>query len=151
MVTLFEDIQEKVKEALKARDQIRLESLRSIIAAGKNEMVAAGKPAQASLSDEEVLGIIRRLVKQRKDSISQFEQAGRADLVSIEREQLGHLEAFLPALMSEDDIRTTVKSIKEKMGVIDTSKMGVVVGAVMKELAGKADGAVVKRIVTETF
>ncbi len=136
---------------MKARDQARLEALRSVVTACTNELVAKGKQPQEELADDEVLAVIRRLVKQRKDSIEQFDKAGRADLSAIERSQLSHLEAFLPALLSEDTVRDIVVMVKEKLGITEKQKAGQLVGAVMKELAGKADGAVVKKLVDKSF
>ncbi|HSE56501.1 MAG TPA: GatB/YqeY domain-containing protein [Candidatus Paceibacterota bacterium] len=148
---LHTQIKDGIKEAMKAHDQARLEAFRSVLTACTNELVAKGRQPNEELSDDDVLTVIRRLVKQRKDSIAQFDAAGRADLSSIEREQLSHLEGFLPALLSEDAVREVVLMVKEKLGVTDKQKAGQLVGAVMKELAGKADGGVVKKIVEESF
>lgn len=99
------------------------------------------------LTDEETLAVITRVAKQRKDSISQFESAGRTDLVEEDTAQLKILEEFLPTLMSEGEIETFVKAKISEMGEVDKSKMGMFLGTLMKDLKGKADGAMVKIVV----
>lgn len=135
--------------AMKARDQVRLTTLRGVLASFTNEAVARGKTPQDKLGDDEALAVIRRLVKQRKDSIEQFEKGKRSDLADIERSEMRILEEFLPAQMSEEKIREIVLKKKEEMGVTDKSKMGIFMGAVMKETGGQADGSLVKKIVEE--
>jgi hypothetical protein len=103
------------------------------------------------LDDAGVLGVIKRLAKQRKESIAQFDAAGRTDLSTVEKEELVILESYLPTLMSEDAIRPLAEAKKAEMGITDKSKMGMLVGSLMKELQGKADGADVKRVVESLF
>jgi hypothetical protein len=111
-------------------------------------MILKRKP-QNKLSDEEAIAVIRRLVKQRKDSIEQFEKGGRNDLADNEKAELKVLEEFLPAQMSEEKIREIALKKKTEMGEIDKTKIGQFMGAVMKECAGQADGSLVKKIVEE--
>lgn len=144
-------IQEQIKEALRAKDQVRLTTLRGALASFTNESVAKGRKPQDKLSDEEVIAVIRRLVKQRKDSIEQFEKGGRNDLAENEKAEMQVLEEFLPAQMSEEKIREIVEQKKAQLGITDKSKIGIFIGAVMKETAGQADGALVKKIVEETL
>lgn len=146
---MHQKIQEQIPEAMRAKDQVRLTTLRGVLAAFTNESVALKRTPKDKLSDTEAIAVIRRLVKQRKDSIEQFEKGGRQDLADNERSELVVLEEFLPAQMSEEKIREIVLKKKEEMGVTDKSKMGIFMGAVMKETAGQADGAVVKKIVEE--
>ena len=101
------------------------------------------------IDDEQGLSVIKRLSKQRKDSITQYEAAGRTDLAEPEKEELVVLEAYLPTLMTQDEIRPIAEAKKAELGVTDKSKMGVLVGAIMKELGGKADGSDVKAVVEE--
>lgn len=136
-----------MREALKARDQMRLSTLRGVLSAFTNESVNLKRTPQDKLSDEEAITVIRRLVKQRKESIEQFIKGNRQDLANNENAELKILEEFLPAQMSEEKIREIVLKKKEEIGEVDKSKMGIFMGTVMKEVAGQADGSVVKRIV----
>lgn len=142
-------IQEKIPEAMRAKDQVKLTTLRGVLAAFTNEAIALKRKPQDKLSDGEAVAVIRRLVKQRKDSIEQFEKGGRQDLADNEKAELKVLEEFLPAQMSEEKIREIVLKKKEEMGEVDKSKMGQFMGAIMKETKGEADGALVKKIVEE--
>lgn len=141
-------IQEQIKEALRAKDQVRLTTLRGILAAFTNELVANGKKPSEILDDNGAIAVIRRLVKQRKDSIEQFEKGGRKDLADNERAEMKILEEFLPTQMSEEQIRKIVEVKKEELNPTK-EKLGVFIGAVMKEIQGQADGALVKKIVEE--
>lgn len=142
-------IQEQIREAMRAKDEVRLTTLRGMLAAFTNEAVAKGKTPKDKLTDDEAAAVVKRLVKQRKDSIEQFEKGGRSDLADSERAELKILEEFLPEQMSEEQIREIVLKKKAEMGDVDKSKMGQFMGAVMKETKGQADGAVVKKIVEE--
>lgn len=151
MASIQETVREQLKTAMKEKDQTALDTLRSVVAAFTNEMVSLGKSPQESVDDATALKVIARLVKQRKDAINQFTDAGRADLVAGEQAQLYILEQFLPEQLSEEKIRAIAVSVQEKMGQLDKSKMGILVGAVMKEVGGQADGAVVKKVVESLF
>jgi uncharacterized protein len=146
---MHDRIQSEITMALKARDQVRLLTLRGVLSAFTNESVAKGRTPKDKLSDEEAISVIRRLLKQRKDSIEQFEKGGRKDLAENEKAEMKILEEFLPAQMSEEKIRELVSKKKTELGITDKSKIGQFIGAVMKECAGQADGAVVKRIAEE--
>ncbi|MFM2381612.1 MAG: hypothetical protein RLZZ76_379 [Candidatus Parcubacteria bacterium] len=150
-MTLHEQIRESLKEAMKAKDAVRLRTVRSILTAFTNELVATGKTPQDMMGDDAGLAVIKRLAKQRKDSISQYEAAGRQDLAEPEKEELVVLEGYLPTLMSQDAIRPIAEAKKTELGVTDKAKMGILVGAIMKELAGKADGGDVKAVVESLF
>lgn len=146
---MHDNIQNQIKEALRAKDQVRLTTLRGVLAAFTNESVALKRTPQDKLSDEEAVTVIKRLVKQRKDSAEQFIKGGRQDLADNENAELKVLEEFLPAQMSEEKIREIVLKKKAEMGEVDKSKMGIFMGAVMKEVGGQADGSLVKKIVEE--
>lgn len=150
-MTLQEQIREKLKVAMKDKDQTALDTYRSLLSAFTNELVAIGKTPQDTLSDADALKVINRLVKQRKDSISQFTSAGRVDLVAGEQSQLYLLEEFLPEQMSEEKVRAIAVAKQTELGHTDKSKIGILVGAVMKEVAGQADGALVKKVVEGLF
>ena len=146
-MALHEDIKASLKDAMKAKDEVRLRTVRSVITALTNELVATGKTPQDSLEDEAVLSVIKRLAKQRKESITQFEAAGRDELAAPEKEELAVLEEYLPQMMSPEEIEPIAKVKLEELSVTDKSKMGLAIGALMKELAGKADGSDVKAVV----
>jgi uncharacterized protein YqeY len=144
-------IRAELTGAMKAKDTIRLSVLRGLIAGFTNEAVAKGRKPDEKLSDEEALSVIRRGVKQRKDSIEQFKKGNREDLASKEEVELKILEAYLPAMMNKDDILKKALELKEKLGTNDKSKMGLFMAALMKELKGQADGANVKEVVDSLF
>jgi uncharacterized protein YqeY len=150
-MSLHEQIRESLKEAMKAKDAVRLRTVRSILTAFTNELVATGKTPQDMIADDAGLAVIKRLTKQRKDSITQYEAASRNDLAEPEKEELVVLESYLPTLMSQEAIRPVAEAKKAELGVTDKSKMGILVGAIMKELGGKADGADVKTVVESLF
>ncbi len=153
------DIREKLKDAMRSKDQVALDTYRGILSGFTNELVAAGKTPQDEVTDDIALAVIKKTIKQRKDAISQFEAAGRTDLADSDKAQLALLEVFMPAQMGEAEIRAIAEKKKAELGVTDKSKLGILVGAVMKETrqlseggqAGEADGTVVKRIVEELF
>ncbi|MCI0597535.1 GatB/YqeY domain-containing protein [Candidatus Parcubacteria bacterium] len=144
---IHENIKTGILDALKAKDEPRLRTLRSLTAAMTNEVVAKKRKPDEFLTDDEALAVLKRAANQRKDSIQQFEAAGRNELAVPEKEELAIIEAFLPAQMSREDVEKVVKAKMAEMGVTDTSKAGQLTGAVMKELKGKADGGDVKAVV----
>ncbi len=150
-MSLHESLRESLKEALKAKDAVTLRTVRSIMTACTNELVATGKTPQDMLDDAGTLSVIKRLAKQRKESIVQYEAAGRNDLAEPEKEELVVLEAYLPTLMTQDAIRPIAEAKKAELGITDKAKMGMLVGALMKDLAGQADGGDVKAVVESLF
>jgi uncharacterized protein YqeY len=150
---MHEKIKNQIMDALRAKDRVRLEVLRGLSALFTNELlkkkVAKNAEAPAVLADDEVITIIRKSVKQRKDSIEQFGKGGRKDLVKKEQAELVILESFLTKLMSREDIEKFVqKKMKaDKITKLDKAKIGQFIGQIMKELKGKADGADVKVVV----
>lgn len=150
-MSLQTQIREEMKQAMIAKNAPLLTTLRGLLAAFTNELVATKRKPDGELTDEEVLAIISRGVKQRKDSIEQFRKGNREDLAVTEEIELAILEAYLPSMMSLNEIRKVVEVKKAEMGEIDKSKMGMFMGAVMKDLKGKADGADVKTVIEELF
>ena len=150
-MTIAEQIKQDMVTAMKAKESDKVMTMRSLMAAFMNEMVATGGTPQTPVSDEVATAVIKRAVKQRKDAADQFAQGGREDLAAQEKTELAILEAYLPAMMSEDDIRTIAVAKKTELGMDDKSKMGILVGAVMKETGGNADGMVVKQVVESLF
>lgn len=150
-MSLHEDIRASLKDALKAKEEVRLRTIRSMITAFTNEAVATGGTPQTILSDEQTLAVIKRLAKQRKESILQYEAADRPELAAPEKDELVVLESYLPQMMSQDEIRPIAEAKKAELGIEDKSKMGMLMGAVIKELSGKADGGDVKAVVESLF
>lgn len=148
---LYKQVKEGVKMALLSKDIVRLSVMRGLLTAFTNELVATKRKPQDELSDTEVIAVIRRSVKQRKDSIDQFRKGGREDLAVAEEAELKILEAFLPRMMGKDDIKKKALEVKEKLGINDKSKIGQLIGATMKELNGLADGTDVKEAVESLF
>lgn len=141
-----ETIKAEIKAAMIAKDAVRLGTLRMLSAAFTNELVSQGRPPQEPLSDEDCMKVIKRLAKQRKDSIDQFTAGGRPELADDERAELAVIEGFLPAQMSEADIEAKVKA-KLAESPLDPTKKGQFIGIMMKELGDTADGAIVKTVV----
>lgn len=148
MTTIHENIKKQIVDAMRAKDALKLETLRGLIAAFSNELIAKGNP-NPFIDDEGALTLIRKSVKQHKDSIDQFEKGNRKDLADKERAELAILEVFLPQMMSKDDIKKIVDEKVKKEGVPDKAKLGQFMGGLMKDLKGKADGADVKAVVEE--
>ena len=148
---MYEQIKGQIKEAMMARDSVRLDTLRGVVSACTNELVARGMKPSEILDDEAVLAVITRLAKQRKDSILQFTKGNRSDLVAEEQAQLAVLEAYLPTLMGVDEVRLIAEAKKSELGITDPAQKGMLMSVLMKELKGKADGMVVKEVVDSLF
>ena len=148
---LHEQIKNGIKEAMMAKDALKLKAFRAMSASFTNELVAKGKKPQDMLTDEEAMAVITKMAKQRKDSIEQFKKGGREDLVKEEEAELSILEAYLPTLMEKGEVEKIAKSKKDELGISDPSKKGMLMAALMKDLKGKADGMVVKEVVDGLF
>lgn len=144
-MSLHTDIKAQMIEAMKAKDTLRLNVIRGLLAAFTNEAVSKKRKPDEELSDDEAMSVISRAVKQRKDSIEQFEKGGRTDLAEVEIAELKILETYLPAQMSREEVFAYVQE-KAKAG-FDKEKAGQFMGMIMKELKGKADGAIVKEAI----
>lgn len=150
-MSLHQDIKKSVTEAMKARDGLRLNVLRGLLTAFTNEAVAKKRKPDEELPDDEALAVVSRAVKQRKDSIEQFEKGGRTDLANDEKAELQILLAYLPKQMTREEILAFVKSRQKELNMTDFSKKNVFLGMIMKELKGKTDGFVVKEVVDIVF
>lgn len=148
---LHEQIKEQIKDAMRSKDTLRLMVLRGMLAAFVNELISQGKMPQDIIEDEKALIVVKRLAKQRKDAAEQFSKGNREDLAENERNELVILEEYLPQTMSDAEILKIAIAKKDELGVVDVSKSGILVGAVMKEARGNADGGDVKRIVDGLF
>lgn len=150
-MTLQTTIKAEIKEAMLKKEPVRLLVVRGLSAAFVNELVAKSRKPTEELSDEDALTVIKRAVKQRKDSIEQFTAGGRSDLVAAEKAELAILEKYLPKMMDRDEIKKIAVAKKAELGINDKSKLGQFVGALMKELKGKADGGDVKAVAESLF
>jgi len=146
-MAIHETLKKSIPDALRAHDEVRLRTLRSLVTAMTNEVVAKKRKPDEFLTDDEALAVIKRAVNQRKDSIEQFEKASRSDLVEPEKAELAILESYLPAMMDRDEIITIAKAKMVELGVSSKADAGKLTGALMKELKGKADGGDVKAVV----
>ena len=144
--TMQEQIKAGIKVAMMARETDKLNTLRLVSAAFTNELVSQGRPPQEPLSDEDCMKVIKKMTKQRKDSIEQYTAASRPELAEEEQKELTILESFLPAQMSAEEIESKVKT-KLAESPIDVTKKGQFVGMMMKELGSTADGALVKSVI----
>lgn len=134
---------------MKQKDADRLRVLRSLKAKILEKEISERKGGESQISDEQVIEVLMKAAKQRKESIDQFTQGGRDDLVEKEKEELAIIEEFLPKMMSEDEIRASVKEQITQLGASGMSDMGKVMGVMMGKLKGKADGSIVSRVVKE--
>ena len=150
-MTLQETIKASLKEAMMAKDSVKMTVIRGLMSAFTNELVALGRTPQDALTDDEELAVIRRGVKQRKDAIEQFVAGGREDLADSEKAELALLEVYLPAMMPREEIQKIAEAKKAELGINDKSKSGMLMSTLMKELKGKADGADVKAVVEGLF
>lgn len=160
-MSLKEKIQAEMKEAMVKKDQLKVSVLRMLMAAvfnkekekraklskGEEDLEKLGELSR--LTDEEILEVISSEAKKRRDSIEQYEKGGRQDLVDQEKKELEILMAYLPEPMSENEIRKLVKAEIEKLAASGPQDTGKVMAALMPRLKGKAEGAVVNRIVQE--
>jgi uncharacterized protein len=135
-MNLRETINQDVKEAMKAKETKKRDALRLLTSAFKQIEVDERK----ELTDEDVIKIITSQVKRRKDSASQYKEAGRDDLMQVELDEIAFYEAYLPAQMSDDELSAALSDIISKVGATTMKDMGKVMGVASKSLAGKADG-----------
>ncbi|MEM6794463.1 MAG: GatB/YqeY domain-containing protein [Acidobacteriota bacterium] len=142
MTTPQETVQNDIKAAMKARDKERLSTLRMLLAALKNEKIAQGE----EVGDDAFLGVVKRLVKQRKDSASQFEQAGRQELADKENAEIEVLSSYLPAQADEATVRQAIEELVATEGLEGPKAIGRVMKAMMSRFGASADGGTINRI-----
>lgn len=142
---LFEQISNDIKDAMKARDKVRLETLRNIKKVFLEAKTAPG--ANDQLSDADALKILQKLAKQGKESATTFTQSGREDLAAHEIEQVKVIEAYLPKPLSNEEIEKIVANIISETGAQGMKDMGKVMGQASKQMVGKAEGGTISTIV----
>ncbi|MGN0068363.1 MAG: GatB/YqeY domain-containing protein [Prevotella sp.] len=146
-MALFDQVSNDIKEAMKARDKVRLETLRNIKKVFLEAKTAPG--ANDMLEDADALKIIQKLAKQGRESAATFMANGRQDLADGELAQVAVIETYLPKQLTEDEIRAAVTSIIAETGAQDMKDMGRVMGIATKQLVGRADGRTVSAIVKQ--
>lgn len=140
---LAESLNQDLTQALKAKEALKIEVLRMLMASLKNEQINNKKE---KLSDEEVLKILKREAKKREESIKAYTQGGRDELADKEKQELEILQKYLPEQLSEEDILKKIKTIKEKTGL---DQFGPLMGKVMSELGAQADGSLVQKLLKQ--
>jgi len=144
-MSLKDQLNNDLKDAMRSKDKIRTETLRSLKSAIKYTEIEAGQECD----DDGVLDVIGKQAKQRRDSIAEFDKAGRTDLTEKETAELTILEQYLPAPLSPEEIRTQAQAVIAELNVTDMKGMGQVMKRLMANLQGQADGKVVNQIVRE--
>ena len=148
--SLLEQITEDLKSAMRAKDKVRLRTLRSLRAAITNKEIDKRQDGEGGeLDDQEQLALVRKQVKQRKDSIEQYEKAGRDDLVEKEQAEIDVLEDYLPQPLTDEELEEKLSAIIDAVGAETMADMGPVMGRAMSELRGRADGSRVQQVVRE--
>ncbi len=142
---LLQTLQEEMKQALKAKDTERLSVIRMLISEIKKVQIDKKK----ELSDEEIIEVIQRYAKQRKESIKQYRDAGREDLAQKEEKELEIVSKFLPEQLSEEEIAKIADEVIQETGASSMKDMGKVMKVIMEKVKGRADGSVVSKIVKE--
>lgn len=145
MMSLLTRLNEDMKQAMRSKDKESLQVIRMLKAAVQNEQINTGQ----ELTEEEELTVLSREMKQRRDSLTEFEKADRTDLADKVKKEIVIVEKYLPAQLSEDEIRSIVSDAIAKTGAASPKEFGKVMGAVMPKVKGKADGNQVNAIVKE--
>ncbi len=138
---LREDINNALKDAMKAHDSRRVSTLRLINSALKNADIEARGHGKGPLGDEEVLGLLQKMIKQRQESVELYEKGGRAELANQEREEIAIISAYLPKQLSEDEMKAVIAAAIKELGASSMKDMGKVIGALKAKYAGQMDFA----------
>ena len=146
---LKEKLEQDLKDAMRAKDKLRMTTIRSLKSGLLEKEIEEREGGEASLSEEQQLAVLQKQAKQRRDAAEQYDEAGRDDLAQREREELAIISEYLPAQLSDDEIRSALHQIVAGMGEPSPSIMGRVMGETMRQLRGKADGRRVQAIARE--
>ncbi len=144
-MALFEDLQRNLKEAMLARDELRRETLRMVIAGCKNRRIELGR----DLTDEDVAAVIQKAVKSRQDSVEQYRAGGREDLATREEAELEVLAAYQPKLLDEAATRAAVDAIVSELGLSSKQDVGRLMKELMARHKGQIDGKLANRFAAE--
>ena len=146
-MSLKDRVTEDIKAAMKAKEKVRLETVRNIKKVILEEDVNAREAGKESLTETQEMDLLARLAKQRRDSIKQYTQAGRQELADQEAAELAIIEGYLPKQLSDDEISQIIDEVIVQVGASSAKDMGKVMGPAMQQLKGKADGKKVQEIV----
>ena len=144
-MSLLERLNNDMKQAMKNKEKDKLSVIRMLKASLQNEALKQ----RQDLTDDEELTVLSRELKQRKDSLQEFENAGRSDLVDKVRTELGYVEAYMPEQLSEEEVSEIVQLTIEEVNATSKADMGRVMGALMPKVKGKADGSLVNKLVQQ--
>ena len=143
---LHTTLQTDMQQAMKDQDKVRLNTLRLALAACTEELVASKRKPVDRLSDEETIAVLRRVVKQRKESAERYRSANYSDRAAAEDAERAVLESYLPSMLSEEDVHSVVLQHKKRLGVSEKKDIGQLIQSVMAELGDRADGSAVAKI-----
>ena len=146
-MTMRDRIENDIRQAMRSRDQVRLDALRYL----KSALQMVEKTKGESLDDAGVVEVVTKQVNDRRESIRMFEQGNRADLVAKESAELAVLEVYLPPQMSDEELAALVRQVVEEVGAATIRDKGKVMGRLMPQVRGKADGAKVNALVTQVL
>jgi uncharacterized protein len=146
-MSLNDRLNEDMKQAMRSQDKFRLSVIRMVRSSIKNIEIDQRK----SLDDQEVLDVLNREIKQRKDSLQEFDKAGRQDLVEQLKQELAILADYMPQQLSEDEVKEIVQQTIQEVGASSKADMGKVMGALMPKVKGRADGKLVNQIVQQSL
>ncbi|UTR09351.1 GatB/YqeY domain-containing protein [Evansella sp. LMS18] len=144
---LLDKLNQDMKEAMRNKEKQRLSVIRSVKASLQNESIKLGK----EITDEEALSVLSREMKQRKESLHEFEQANRSDLVEKTELEIELLEEYMPAQLSDEELQQIVDETIQETGADSKAQMGKVMGAIMPKVKGRADGTRVKQMVEQNL
>lgn len=144
-MSLIDQLNEDMKVAMKNKDKFRLSVIRMVRSAMKYVEIEL----KTTLTDEQVIDVLTREVKQRRDSLQEFEKAGRTDLVENTKKELDILTAYLPEQLSEEELRKVIQDAIQETGASGKGDMGKVMGNVMPKVKGRADGKLINKLVQE--
>lgn len=148
-MSLKDRISEEIKLAMKAKDKVRLETVRSIKKVILEKESTLRAQGQETLTESQELEVLTQLAKQRRDSVEQYRKAGREDLAEQESQELAILEEYLPKQLSDQEVAAIIDEVIAAVGATSAKDMGKVMGAVMQQLKGRADGQKIQAIVKE--
>jgi hypothetical protein len=146
MINIHTTIKGLLVPAMKSKDEVRIRVIRGLLTAFMNELVATGKTPQDVLDDTLSSKVILKTIKQREDAINQFTSAGRMDLAQEDTLELTILKEYAPVMATDDEVLAVINKVKSSID-FDTSKVGILIGAVKKELGEKGDGVQIKRLI----
>ena len=136
---LRDDINTAVKEAMKARDERKLSTLRMVNSAIKNADIDARGQGKPPLSDEDLLGLLQKMIKQRQEAVELYDKGGRGELAAQEREEIAVISAYLPKQLSDDEVKAAIAAVIGETGAAGIKDMGKVIGALKAKYAGQMD------------